>query len=175
MSGGGLGAGPTHFSHLYCAISAPRPLRTQFLCSIITLGFLIPGFWADFRYCRCFAVWMFPADSWLSISHMRISDFSFDGGTEHVTKCNSTCSSALILGALCTIFRAGPVWKGLGAKFGRKTAENRKQHKSRFQYPIMAASKWLHGRAQLFKYQARVFCWAGWGSLLSRGRPMPPP
>ena len=31
----------------------------------------------------------------------------------------------VILATFCTIFRAGPVWKGLGAQFGRKAAEIR--------------------------------------------------
>ncbi len=61
----------------------------------------------------------------LRSSLMRILDFSFDGGTENVTKWYSNWSPGLILGEFCTIFRAGPVWRGLGAKFGRKTAENR--------------------------------------------------
>ncbi len=33
-------------------------------------------------------------------------------------------SPGLILGAFCTLFRAGPVGTGLGAKFGRKPAKN---------------------------------------------------
>ncbi len=45
----------------------------------------------------------------LSISLMRILDFSFDGGTENVTKWHYTWSPGLILGVFCTIFRAGPV------------------------------------------------------------------
>ncbi len=57
-------------------------------------------------------------DSILSSSHIRILDFSFDGGTENVTKWHYDWS-------LCTIFRAGPDGRGPGAKFGRKTAENR--------------------------------------------------
>ncbi len=59
-------------------------------------------------------------------------DFSFDGGTEYVTKLHYIWFAGLILGALCTIVRAGPVWKGLGAQFGRKAAENRPQPKYRF-------------------------------------------
>ena len=34
--------------------------------------------------------------------------------------------SGLILGAFCTIFPAGPVPRGLGAKFGREMAKNLK-------------------------------------------------
>ncbi len=55
---------------------------------------------------------------------MRILDFSFDGGTENDTKLHDNSSPGLIIGAVCTIFRAGHVWRGLRAKFGRKTAEN---------------------------------------------------
>ncbi len=39
----------------------------------------------------------------------RILDFSFDGGTVNVTTWHSNWSPGLILGALCTIFPAGPV------------------------------------------------------------------
>ncbi len=37
----------------------------------------------------------------------------------------------LILGAFCTNFRAGPVWKGLGAKLGPKTTEKRQKLKTK--------------------------------------------
>ncbi len=66
-----------------------------------------------------------PIELVLSSGHMRISDFSFDGGTESVTKWQYNPFPGLIIGAFCTIFRAWPVYRGLGAKFGRKTAENR--------------------------------------------------
>ncbi len=72
---------------------------------------------------------------------MRISDFGFDGGTEHVTKAPYNWSPGLILGAFCTIFRAGPFWKGLGAKFGQKAAENEPTLKYRFLFLIMTATK----------------------------------
>jgi hypothetical protein len=62
------------------------------------------------------------ANAKLSSSHIRILDFSFDAGTEHVTKWHSNYVLGLICGAVCTIFRAGPVWRGLGAQFGRKAA-----------------------------------------------------
>ncbi len=61
---------------------------------------------------------------WLSSSLMRILNFSFDGGTANVTKWHSSWSPGLILGAFWTIFRAGPVWSGPGAKFGRKPAKH---------------------------------------------------
>ncbi len=41
-----------------------------------------------------------------------------------VTKQPYKGSPGLILGALCIIFRARPVGTGLGAKFGRKPAQN---------------------------------------------------
>ncbi len=68
----------------------------------------------------------------LSSGHTRIFDFSFGGGTENVTKWHSIWFRGLFLGAFCTNFRAGPVWKGLGAQFGRKAAENRPKLKSIF-------------------------------------------
>ena len=49
---------------------------------------------------------------------MRILYFSFVGGTESVTKSHYNSSPGLIIGAFCTIFRAWPVERGLGAKFG---------------------------------------------------------
>ncbi len=45
----------------------------------------------------------------LSSGHMRILYFSFDGGTENVTKLHSNSCPGLSLGAFCTIFRAWPV------------------------------------------------------------------
>ncbi len=42
----------------------------------------------------------------LSSGHMRILDFSFDGGIEKVTQWHSNSSPGLIIGAFCTIFRA---------------------------------------------------------------------
>ena len=48
---------------------------------------------------------------------------------EMVTKLPWNWSPGLILGAFCTIFRARPVGTGLGAKFGRKTAQNRPKPK----------------------------------------------
>jgi hypothetical protein len=45
-------------------------------------------------------------DDILSSGHMRILDFSFDGGTENVTKWHYNSSPGLIIGAFCTIFRA---------------------------------------------------------------------
>ena len=42
----------------------------------------------------------------LSGSLMRILDFSFDGGTENVTKWHWNSFPGLILGAFCIIFRA---------------------------------------------------------------------
>ncbi len=43
-------------------------------------------------------------------------------GQKMVTKWYYNWPPGLILGALCTIFRARPVGAGLGAKFGRKRA-----------------------------------------------------
>ncbi len=43
-----------------------------------------------------------------------------------------------MFGAFCTIFRAGPVWKGSGAQFGRKTAHHQPKLKSGFEFPIMS-------------------------------------
>ncbi len=60
----------------------------------------------------------------LSSSHIRILDFSFDDGEENVAKWHYEWFPWLIVGAFCTIFRAGLVWRGLGAQFGRKTIEN---------------------------------------------------
>ncbi len=57
-------------------------------------------------------------------SHTRILDFRLDGGIENVTKLYSNLLPGPILRASCTISRAGPVWKGLGAKFGRKPIEH---------------------------------------------------
>ncbi len=42
-----------------------------------------------------------------------------------VTKRPSNWSPGLILGAFCTIYRARPVGRGLGAEFGRKPAKNK--------------------------------------------------
>ncbi len=50
-------------------------------------------------------------------------------------------SPGLILGAFYTIFRAGPVWRGPGAKFGWKAAQNRPKLESIFQFPIKTAGK----------------------------------
>ncbi len=77
----------------------------------------------------------------LSSSHIRMSDFSFDGGTEHVTEWHSNWSPGPILGACCTIFRAGPVWEGLGAQFGGKTTPNRPKLKIYILFHIMTATK----------------------------------
>ena len=38
----------------------------------------------------------------------------------------SNWSPGLILGAVCTMFRARPDYRGLGAKFGQKSAKNLK-------------------------------------------------
>ncbi len=51
-------------------------------------------------------------------------------GPDHkmVTKRPQNLSPGLILGALCTIFRARPVGTGLGAKFGRKPAKTQNKN-----------------------------------------------
>ncbi len=61
---------------------------------------------------------------YLSRSLIRILDFNLDGGRENVTKWHYIGSPVLILIAFCIIFRAGPVWKGLGAQFRRKATAN---------------------------------------------------
>ncbi len=40
--------------------------------------------------------------------------------TENVTNLHYDYLPGLILGAFCTMFRAGPVWNGLGTQFGPK-------------------------------------------------------
>ncbi len=67
-----------------------------------------------------------------SSSHVLILDFSLDGGPEAVTKWYSNWCPGLILGAFCTFFRAGPVWRGHGAQLCRKKTEN--QPKQQFRY-----------------------------------------
>ncbi len=61
----------------------------------------------------------------------------------------------MILGAFCTIFRAGRVWKGLGAQFGRKTTENQPKLKFTFEFLIMTATT------------TRI-CWQGTECLVAR-------
>ncbi len=46
-------------------------------------------------------------NTFLSSSHIWTLDFSFDGGTENFTKCHYNLSPGLVLGAFCTICRAG--------------------------------------------------------------------
>ncbi len=53
-------------------------------------------------------------------TYEQILDFSFGVERNKVTKCHKTWSPGLILGAS----RAGPVWRGLGAKLGRKTTKS---------------------------------------------------
>ncbi len=77
----------------------------------------------------------------LSSSHIRILDFSFDGGTANVTKWHYNLLPGLMLGAFCTVLRAGPGRRGLGAQCGWKTAENLPKLKSIFQLPIMTTTK----------------------------------
>jgi hypothetical protein len=68
----------------------------------------------------------------LGSSHIWILEFGFDGGKENVTKCYHNLSPGLILGALCRLFRAGPVWRGHGAQFDPKKSENQTKLKSTF-------------------------------------------
>ncbi len=76
----------------------------------------------------------------LSSGHIRILDFSLDGGTENVTKCYSNLFPGPILNPSCTIFRAGPVWRGPGAQCGRTPIANRPKLKSIFEFPSMTAT-----------------------------------
>jgi hypothetical protein len=94
----------------------------------------------------------------LSSSHIRILDFSFDGGKEIVTKWRSNWSPGVTLSAFCTIFRAGPVWKGLGTQLGRKTVENRPKLKSSFY--IMTATKFVNSGAAIAATATRGEAWS---------------
>ncbi len=78
----------------------------------------------------------------LSGSHNRILYFRIDGGAQHVTKLHYTWLPVLVLSAFCTICRAGPVWRGSGAQFGRKTVENRPKQQFIFELLIMTATKY---------------------------------
>jgi hypothetical protein len=53
------------------------------------------------------------------------------------TKAHYNWAPSVILVAFCTIFQAGPVGTGLGVKFGRNLAQNRK-HKCTFSFPNRA-------------------------------------
>jgi hypothetical protein len=57
------------------------------------------------------------------------------------TKCHYNWFPGLNVGAFSTTLRAGPVWRGPGAKFGRKATENRPKLESRFEFPSKTASK----------------------------------
>ncbi len=50
------------------------------------------------------------------------------------------------------MFRAGPVWRGLEAKLGRKTAKIRPKLESRFLFPIKIASKNLDVLKIIFNF-----------------------
>ncbi len=66
----------------------------------------------------------------VSDSHNTTLYFSFDGGTKNATKWHFHWCPGRMLGVFRTICRAGPVWRGLGARFGRKTTENRPKLKN---------------------------------------------
>jgi len=62
-----------------------------------------------------------PFDYRQSDGLVRISHIDFNGGAHNGLKWNYNLYPRLILYMFYIIFRAGPVWRGPGAKFGRKT------------------------------------------------------
>ncbi len=74
-------------------------------------------------------------------THDRILDFSVWGRAEMVTKWHYNWSPELISGVFCTTFRAGPIRRVVGAKFGWKTIEGQVTSKAICNFPCLSATQ----------------------------------
>ncbi len=83
---------------------------------------LFVGFWAGLL--------RLGFSGWHSIPGFYISVFGVEERNGH--EIAFEFASGVDLGAVCTTFRAGPVWRGPGAKLSLKTTENRRNLKHMF-------------------------------------------
>ena len=142
-----------------------------------TDGILLTLFLSDLACSLCRSIGSFPGPPKFMFSNTRARRFlyfGYDGLTNSVAWLKNW-SPGLFAGAICTVFQAGPVWKGLGVEFAFEN--DRPSTKTEKHFSGLTGGRGVKnhyslslGLGRLRVQGIRVLAWEGpWQELLFAG------